>query len=66
MEICTPIWILWGQMADVWAVLEGWAGSAGGLCWKAGALGDSLGPEAWAHWAHSFVGPEGPGPIGPI
>ena len=31
-----------------------------------GALGDSLGPRARAHWAHSFVGPEGPGPIGPF
>ena len=29
-------------------------------------LRDSLGPRARAHWAHSFVGPKGPGPIGPI
>ena len=26
----------------------------------------SLGPRARAHWAHSFVGPKGPGPIGPF
>ena len=30
------------------------------------ALGDSLGPWARAHRAHSFAGPKGPGPIGPF
>ena len=27
---------------------------------------DDLGPRARAYWAHSFVGPKGPGPIGPF
>ena len=34
-----------------------------GIHW---ALGDSLGPRARAHRSHSFVGPKGPGPIGPF
>ena len=49
------IWIYSGIVVPTWTCMG-----------PIGALGDSLGSRARAHWAHSFVGPKGLGPIGPF